>query len=295
MTLSPISTTTNTRGSKAKGLLKDVEALIDRLATSAVSARDSQEFQDWLRVVSRFHQYSFNNTLLIYRAMPTATRVAGYKTWQKLGRQVKRGEKGIPILAPVVYRKKPEPTTKHNLNKLESEEDQEDQEEVRIGFRVVHVFDISQTEGDPLPTLDHTLNGDDSDLLELATRTATSFGYNVFTETLPDGVNGVARPPREILVSKALPPQGRAKTIFHELAHHLLRHCSINHNQDKHLKELAAEASAFVTLHYLGVDSELPSSRYVATWMKDKDNLKTVLVAVHETVKKILDSIEEVR
>jgi len=283
----------NAQVNKKKGLLQEIETAIDRLADAVNFQRHSEEFQRWLQVLSNFHSYSLNNTLLILSRMPDATMVAGYRSWQKLGRQVKRGEKGIPIFAPIVYRR---PRKTQPATSLDGVGDDEGLEEVAVGFRVVHVFDISQTEGEPLPTLDHTLHGDDSDLLELAVRTATRLGYNVTVETLPEGVNGVAKPPRDITVNRGLPAQGQAKTIFHELAHHLLGHTSPGgHEESRQIREITSEATAYTVLAYLGVDSTAPSARYLASWQADKDNLKKALEAIRQTASRLISSIEEVR
>jgi hypothetical protein len=123
---------------------RSLEVIHRQLQSAVEGLVGSEEWKAMLEVASRFHSYSVNNQLLIFAQRPDATRVAGYRAWQRLGRQVRKGEKGIAILAPCVYRTKTEP-----------EDDGEPRELRRLrGFRVAHVFDIAQTEGEPIEGLD---------------------------------------------------------------------------------------------------------------------------------------------
>ena len=122
----------------ARDLIKEVESALENLATLTEEAKNSREVLAYLDFTSKFHNYSFYNTLSIFFHCPTATQVAGFATWKKLGRHVRKGERGIPILAPCFKRK--------------SEVDEEDADEKIISFfKMVYVFDVSQTEGDELP------------------------------------------------------------------------------------------------------------------------------------------------
>ena len=146
-----------------------MSALLQQLEAGVAAIQTSDDFTRYLRTAATFHQYSPNNVLLILSQRPDATRVAGYKTWQSLGRQVKKGEKAIYIFAPRPYRV----TT----------EDEQGEEQTREGltFRSVPVFDITQTEGDPIPTLEAPLlTGDDSAQTYVALATfATRHGLTV--------------------------------------------------------------------------------------------------------------------
>jgi hypothetical protein len=124
-------------------------ALHDRLTAQVEDLVDSDRWKQFLAVAARFHRYSANNVLLLLSQMPSATRVAGYRRWQSLGRQVRRGEAGLAILAPCVSRARP----------LDDTEAEERPELVRVlqGFRVAYVWDISQTDGEPLPEVRPTL------------------------------------------------------------------------------------------------------------------------------------------
>jgi hypothetical protein len=148
-----------------------IERWVDRLATVTEEAGDSKVLQESLDVQARFHDYSVNNTLLILHQKPDATRVAGYRTWQELGRQVQEGESAIWIYAPLTADKSPECGNSPNWHE-EGKTDCEYHEESEpaawstgvVGFKPVPVFDISQTEGDPLPDLDTAAAGDGTEL-----------------------------------------------------------------------------------------------------------------------------------
>jgi len=272
------------RKQRRQAIKDTIEEAIKTLAEGIDEARASEEFRAWLEVTARFHEYSLNNTILIARYKPDATLVAGYRTWQKVHRQVKKGEKGIPIFAPIRYTKKVK----------EAEEEGDTEIEKVAGFRIVYVFDISQTEGDPLPELDHTLTGDDEGLLEKLTQTARSLGYRVEFADLHKGgrkPNGVASP-GQITIHSGLEPLGACKTLTHELAHQLLEHTGQNHGIPREVKELQAEATAYVVLNRLGIDATAPSARYLAAWRADIDKLKQSLETIRATASRILRSLE---
>lgn len=180
---------------RTQGLLQQLKEGVSRLS-------DSQQWQAFLDTQARFHSYSFNNTLLILLQRPDATRVAGYKAWQKLGRYVRKGEKGIAILAPLTYKRVDEDTG----------------EEVRgvRGFRTVYVFDIAQTEGKELPAITQLLEGEEGQQLLFAMcDVADEIGVNVeFGET--GRANGYYNPhSHSIRIGEHLPTNQQAKTLIH--------------------------------------------------------------------------------
>ena len=131
------------RSEKASDRLKEIT---DRLEQGVTELFDSDHYKEYLRVMSRFHRYSFNNTLLIAMQCPGATRLAGFQSWKKFGRHVKKGEKGIKVIAPTPFKKT-------------VEEDGEEKEVVVPRYKVVSTYDVSQTEGKPLPEIASTLTG----------------------------------------------------------------------------------------------------------------------------------------
>jgi hypothetical protein len=225
--------------------------LLDRLTAGITALCSSEQWQHWLRVQARFHPYSFANTVLIRQQRPEATQVAGFHTWRRMGRQVRRGETGIRILAPIVRRA-----------------DTSDSDATVVGFRAVVVFDLAQTDGDPLPVPVTHLDGDDpADRFGQLAEVAGLLGYTVERAgTLPDGVNGMCIPAeRRILVSTRNRPAHQLKTLAHELAHAVL-HTGPDRPDAVAVRELEAESVAWIVCDALGVDASGFSFGYVTHW-----------------------------
>ena len=232
----------------------------DQLVAAIEHLTTGEDWQRFLDTASRFRTYSLNNLLLIFLQRPDATRVAGYRTWQSLGRQVRRGEQGIAILAPCTYRR------------ADTDEPAEEPTRVLRGFKVVHVFDLAQTDGDPLPEPPvHLLDGDDphgvTDLLAELIR-AESYTFTI--GPMPDehaeanGVTDYAQ--RSVTVRQDLAPAQRAKTTAHELAHVLLHHPDSGTRPDRAVCEIEAESVAYLVCGQHGLTSDAYSFGYVATW-----------------------------
>jgi len=226
------------------------DRLLDVLAEGIEALTTSDRWRAHLEVQGRFHHYSFNNALLIGTQDSAATRVAGFATWNRLGRSVVKGERAIWILAPMIGRRTREP----------------DGEERRpiYGFRPVAVFDIAQTEGDPLPEVCRNLEGEDPGawFSSLQVR-AKQLGYAVEPAELPGTTNGdCSHVRRRIRVESRNHPIQQVKTLAHEMAHALL-HENI---ADRALAELEAESTAFLVCRSLGLDSGEYSFGYVAGW-----------------------------
>jgi antirestriction protein ArdC len=227
---------------------------LDRLQEGIAALTTSQAWTGYLKVQSRFYRYSPNNCVLIWLQYPEATRVAGYRRWQELGRHVRKGEKGIAILAPCKYK---------------SENDQGEEDLVIKGFRTAYVFDISQTEGEELATLPISrLSGDAPAVLDALTEYARGLKYSVefceFAEPNKNGQTDFAS--YRITIRKGLSPAQTVKTMAHELAHILLNHIGC-----RSIAELEAESTAFVICDALGIDSGAYSFAYVANWSTDPD------------------------
>jgi len=166
-----------------------IEQWIDDLVAGVDDAQASAEFQEWLDVQSRFHDYSYRNTLLIKRQCPEATRVAGYRTWQEeFDRHVKEDESAIWIWAPIITKQCPEcensPSYHEDSDCDYDETPPEKWSKGLVGFKPTPVFDVSQTEGEPLPDLDTEATGDASDLVPQLTETADELGVTV--QIVPD-------------------------------------------------------------------------------------------------------------
>ncbi|MFZ0059366.1 MAG: ArdC-like ssDNA-binding domain-containing protein [Acidimicrobiales bacterium] len=224
--------------------------VIAQLAEGIANLATSDEWRRYLEFQSRFHRYSFNNVLLIAAQCHEATQVAGFKSWRKLNRFVRTGEKAIWILAPMVYRR-------------DGGADGEAEREIR-GFKFVPVFDVSQTEGQELPSVCSRLVGDDpaGHFARLAT-VAQSLGFVVEDHGFHGTLNGdCSHAERRIRIEIGNSPVQRVKTLAHELAHALLHEDCDN----RALAELEAESTAYVVCRALGIDSGVYSFGYVATW-----------------------------
>jgi len=253
--------------------------ILDRLTEGITQLTSSDRWQDWLNMQSRFHHYSFNNTLLIMAQRPDATRVAGYNAWRKLDRFVRKAEKGIWILAPMIY-------------KTDAADDTADDTTARVirGFKPVPVFDLSQTDGQDLPEICTRLDGDDDANIFGRLRTvAEGLGFGVEdTDDLLPGVNGdCSHQMHRIRVRASNPPMQRVKTLAHELGHALL------HEQydNRPLAELEAESVAFVVCANSGIDSDDYSFGYVANWAGGNDEARNAIKASGTRIQRAADQI----
>jgi len=225
--------------------------LIDKLADGIGKLTSSDGWQNYLDFQSRFHCYSYGNVLLIAAQRHEATRVAGFNAWRKLDRPVRKGEKAIWILAPVVY-------------KNADIEDDGDQHRIVRGFRRVPVFDVAQTDGEELPSAGTRLDGDDPlGVYAKLVTFAESIGFAVEDYRFPGATNGeCSHGEHRIRVAVCNSPAQRVKTLAHELAHAQL-HQRFEHRA---LAELEAESTAYVVCRALGIDSSDYSFGYVAAW-----------------------------
>ena len=270
--------------------MADREDIIRRLEAGIAQLTTSQAWTEWLTVQRRFHQYSANNVLLIRLQCPEATRVAGFRRWLELGRHVRKGEKGIAILAPIVRRAK-------------VVDEDTGQERVIVGapsnFRIAHVFDISQTDGDELP--EHPaqrLSGDDPDgSYDGLVAVARGIGYSVQEDFLPGGTNGVCRfGSKTITVDPSNDPIQMVKTLAHELGHAILHDPDGGWLGSRELAELEAESVAFVVGDGLGLDTSAYSFGYVATWAGGGDEAVRGIAAsaqrISRAARQILEALD---
>jgi antirestriction protein ArdC len=232
----------------------------DRLVQAIEHLVSGEDWRKFLEASQRLHTYSASNVLLILAQRPDATRVAGYRRWQSLGYQVRRGERGIAVLAPVVTRRRP----------VDEAEEAEHPEVVRIlrGFRVVHVFDISQCDGPPWPEVrPELLSGQAPAVLweSLATQ-VSSAGFTVERGDC-GGANGVTDyATHTVTVRSDVDPAQAVKTLAHELAHVLIHEGTEYARGCRGRAEVEAESVAFLVLTTAGINAEGYSLAYVARW-----------------------------
>jgi hypothetical protein len=224
--------------------------LLARLERGIAQLTTSDAWRDYLVFQGRFHRYSYGNVLLIAAQNHGATQVAGFRAWRNLNRDVRRGEKAIWILAPMI-------------GPAGDGEDGEDGRRLR-GFRYVPVFDIAQTDGDDPPEICTTLGGADPDrLYDRLSAVARSIGFVVEDHEFGDTTNGdCSARAKRIRVEARNPPAQRVKTLAHELAHALLH----EEGDDRARAELEAESTAYVVGQAVGLDTGGYSFGYVAVW-----------------------------
>lgn len=263
---------------KGKQQVKEITAKLEQGVRDIL---DSAKWTEYLKAMSKFHNYSANNCLLIVMQCPAATLVAGYKTWQKeFKRQVKKGEKAIRILAPM------------QRKIIDKDEDGNEIERRFTVYRAVPVFDLSQTEGEPLNSMVTELKGDaDAELIEKLVKaspvpvTFKDFGAPAYGYYSHDG---------EIVVQDSIDSKQKVKTLVHEIAHSIL-HCEDGEQEDadRRTREVQAESTAYVVLNYLGIDTSEYSFGYVATWGSGRDikELQASLEVIRKTASDIIDKV----
>lgn len=261
-----------------------VERLHEQLQTSLQELVTSEDWQQALAVAARFHEYSFANTRLIWSQAVargfTPSRVAGYRAWQELGRHVREGERGLQILAPLI-------------RKIELEGTGEAERRV-AGFRVVHVFDLAQTEGRPLPEVSIALVEGElpahwARVEELITD--SGFAMEVADVDRLKNANGITDwTSREVVVRASLPGAQRFKTAIHELAHIRLHEPESEGRPNcRGIVEVEAESVAYMVCAALGIDSAGYSLPYVASWSGgDVDRVKATAGRVIDTARQVI-------
>ncbi len=259
-------------------------AAMERFRTGIEALFAGGRVEEFLRFAASFHHYSFSNTLLIFIQRPAATCVAGLRKWNEMGRWVRKGEKGIAILAPVLVKKK------FTVIDETTNTEREEEREVLVGFKWVYVFDVAQTEGKPLPRLvEHVTGESHADLFDrlaaaspVPVRLGDTGAANGYFDKLRN----------EIVVSPHLPGNMRIKTLLHEIAHAVAHGRDGEYRDDAYsMGEVVAEGAAFLAAAQLGLDTAEYSLGYVASWGKD---LKAILAAGEKMMRVARQIIERV-
>ena len=286
-----------------------VQEITDKLEEGLKELFESEKYKTYLYTMSKFHNYSFNNTLLIAMQKPEATLVAGYKAWQKnFERHVNKGEKAIRILAPAPYKIKEErdkldPVTGEMMFD-ENGMPQKEQVEVTIpAFRAVSVFDVSQTDGKPIPELEaqellSTVEGYEDFVQALMNVAPVPIGF----EDIPGDSKGYFHTEeKRIAVQENMSESQTLKTMVHEVAHSMLHNKEINRDdlmeapvKDRNTKEVEAESVAYTVCQHFGIDTSDYSFGYIAGWSSGKDmkELKSSLDTIRKTASELITGIE---
>lgn len=290
-----------------------VQEITDRLETGIKELFDSEKYVTWLNTMSKFHEYSLNNTILIAMQRPDATMVAGYTQWQKdFERNVNKGEKAIRILAwnphkEKVERDKIDPETHEPVKDENGNTVKEIAEVQRPSYKVVNVFDVSQTEGKEIPTLATELQGN--------VRNFQDF-FEALKRTCPvpiefENINGSARgyfhqKDQRIAIQEGMSEIQTIKTAIHEMAHQKLHSVEQENNQSyqskkqeekaqtRSEKEVEAESVAYTVCQHFGIDTSDYSFGYVAGWSQGKEmaELKASLLTIRRAAASMIDDIE---
>lgn len=289
-----------------------MKEITERLEQGVKDIFTSEMYANYLRTMSQFHSYSFNNTLLIHLQKPEASLVAGYQTWQKkFHRQVRRGEKGIQIIAPAPIRtreeiEKVDPATMEPVLKPDGTPEMEEVEYIIPRFRVTTVFDVSQTEGEPLPEL------------ETPELLGSVENYEIFMQAIRDispvpirfdeiesGAKGYySSVDKEIVIQKSMSESQTMKTGIHEVTHAKLHDRDImeemDEKKDQMTREVEAESVAYTVCQYFGLDTSDYSFPYIAGWSSDRDmkelrsSMDTIRKVAGEMIEQITEKFREI-
>ena len=284
-----------------------VKEITDKLEAGLKELFESEKYKSYLSTMSKFHNYSFNNTLLIAMQKPEATLVAGYQAWQKnFERHVNKGDKAIRILAPAPYKIKEErdkldPVTGEMMFDENGMPQKEETEVTIPAFRAVSVFDVSQTDGKPIPELEvnellSTVEGYEDFVQALMNISPVPIAF----EDIPGDSKGYfSTAEKRIAVQENMSESQTLKTMVHEVAHSRLHDKEVNQSmdipvKDRNTKEVEAESVAFTVCQHFGIDTSDYSFGYIAGWSSGRNmkELKSSLDTIRKTASELITGIE---
>ncbi len=263
------------------------EIASNALATlaAALEAGNSAALTAYLNITARFHKYSWTNCLLIAMQRPNATQVAGFRAWLGFGRHVRKGEKGIAILAPIIckLRAEPDPLQQDGSSTVQPISH-------LVGFRSAYVFDIAQTDGQELPEF-ATVKGDPAQHLERLKDLTVSHSITLDYDASIAPARGVSRGGRITLMPN-MEAAEEFSTLVHELAHEKLHRTDRRAETTKTIRETEAEAVAFVVCHAIGLDTNTAAADYIKLYNGDRATLSTSLQFIQSTATEFLTALE---
>ena len=284
-----------------------VQELTDKLEQGLQDLFNSDSYRNYLSTMSKFHNYSFNNTLLIAMQKPDATLVAGYKAWQKnFERHVNKGEKAIRILAPAPYKIKEErdkidPVTQELLLDKDGNPQKEEVEITIPAFRAVSVFDVAQTDGKPIPELAaKELLSDVEGYQDMIRAVEAISPVPIELEEIAGDSKGYYdREAKRIAVQENMSESQTLKTMIHEVAHSKLHSKEVEQDEqmrkDRNTKEVEAESVAYTVCQHFGIDTSDYSFVYIAGWSSGRDTkeLRSSMDTIRRTASELITGIEE--
>ena len=287
---------------------QQVREITDKLEQGIKELFESEKFKEYLTTMSKFYNYSFNNTLLIAMQKPDATLIAGYTSWQRnFDRHVMKGEKGIKILAPAPYkaqeeREKIDPATQKPVLDADGKPVTETVEVLRPAFKVVCVFDVSQTDGKELPDIAvDELTGSVENYAAFFEALKQESPVPISFEGIPGGAKGYfSHVENRIAIQDGMSEIQTVKTAIHEIAHaklHAIKpdeKVAPEERKDRHTKEVEAEGVAYTVCQRYGIETSDYSFGYIAGWSSDKDTkeLKGSLERIRSTAAEMIESID---
>ena len=285
---------------------EQVKALTEKLENGVKAIFESEDYARYLEAMSKFHHYSFGNCMLIFFQCPEAQAVAGYTTWKKLGRSVKKGEKGIQILAPcpqkILVEQNKLDEQGHAILGPDGQPEKESAIVKRQRFKIVYVFDLSQTEGKELPSfgvdeLTGDVEGFDSIFHAVEALCPVPIHYRE-----PQASKGCYNHLEQcIYVNEGMSQVQTLKTLIHETAHAKLHALPVKGaaimgtpTKDQNTREVEAESIAYVVCQHFGIDTSDYSFAYVTGWSRDKElpELKASLECISKTAGEMITAIE---
>ena len=287
----------------AKNRQEILNDLTEQLEKSVQGFMDGEKYKSFLSSMAKFHSYSLNNQLLIHMQKPDSTLCASYTTWKKFDRYVKRGQKGIKIICPSPYKMQTlqtvkDPKTGKPELLADGSKKKEMVEKIIPFYKVGYTYDISQTDGEPLPEVTTRLEGDlDSRQNRLKAALLEISPVPIHFQPISGETNGYYDlTKKEIVVDSSLSEKHSLKTLIHELAHALLHDTSIKDApRDSPTREVQAESVAYVVCQYFGMDTSDYSFGYISTWSsgKNTEELKKSLEVIRGTSNDIIAKVEQ--
>lgn len=276
--------------------VEKIKTALNNIDKGLATININEDWMNFLKFQSLFYQYSFGNTILIFLQKPEATYVKGYRAWHKLGRYVKRGGKGLAILAPCfrMVEDFKEPDNKADYHEKHGEKEIK---KVLSGFRIEYVYDISDTDGsdDYLPVLVKGLSGNGEAEREIYNGLLSVFSklYEIKEETGTLSKGSYNLDTRIITVRSDMEYLQRIKTLLHETAHAIDFEFDPDNNIPRNQRELIAESVAYVVSLRLGLDTSQYSMCYIKSWLKDKEELKVIADKVQKISYRIIKLLAE--
>lgn len=273
-----------------------IKQALDRIEDCLTTINTDEDWLQFLSFQSLFYNYSFGNAMLIYSQNPEASYVKGYKAWNQLGRYVKKGAKGLAILAPC-FKKVEEFKEPKDRSVYQDAEGEKETRKVISGFRVTYVFDIADTDGSDeyLPVLVKGLAGNSDAEKEIYERLfafiSTEHTIKEVTGTASKGSYNLTT--GEICVRSDVEYLQKIKTLLHEYAHAIDFKLHPEPDVSRNRRELIAESVAFVVSMRLGLDTSSYSMSYIKSWLKDKDELKIIADTVQKVSAQIINNLAE--